>query len=213
MNLLDDCIGDFQDKTQEKVREDFFINTFCKVCRNTQCENSGALSTLFQKRISTQEERLFNPIQTDPSLDKYKSIADFLDTSHQAYKYELSSKRGDWEPPSDQEVENYKPSKNLNPLIQSHIQQPPSTLSGGDQKPSQKNGPQKPPTSNQNGFVDLEGAGNPLPSSKPLESKPKPILVPHDPWATPTPPKDKGGSKIQSGAKIRLNPDGTIKKG
>ena len=209
MNLLDDCIGDFQDKTQEKVREDFFINTFCKVCRNTQCENSGALSTLFQKRISTQEERLFNPIQIDPSLDKYKNIADFLDTSHQAYKYELSSKRGDWEPPSDQEVENYKPAKNLNPIVKSHLQ----SESLPSSKPPLKNGAQKLPVNNQNGFVDSEGAEGPLPTGRPLESKSKPILIPHDPWATPPSSKDKGGGKIQSGAKIRLNPDGTIKKG
>ncbi len=214
MNLLDSCISDLQEKSGSKIPESQFIKTWCNVCRNASCENAGIYKTLFQQRISTQEERLFNPIQADPSLDKYARIKDFQDLLHQAYKYEISTKRNDWEPVKEEDVLNYMPSG-----FQSHTETPTSEPSPSiSQPPTTKLNPsvqkalQKPPKGSQNGFVeeDVSGPiqteqGLPRAAQKPIQTPPPP----KDPWSSPEPTKP---NKVGSGAKIRLNPDGTIRK-
>lgn len=58
----------------------------CKLCRNTQCERSSVNNSKWIMRISTQEERLFNPIRITES-SKYEGIKHFTPVEPTSWDY------------------------------------------------------------------------------------------------------------------------------
>ncbi len=46
----------------------------CANCFNPKCQHSRVSGTLWERRISTQEDRLFNPLFADPSSSRYEPL-------------------------------------------------------------------------------------------------------------------------------------------
>lgn len=66
LDLLHDC-------NDQRIPVKDFKATFCNRCRNNQCVNSGWATSTWEGRISTQVERLFNPLQ-DTGDSKFDPI-------------------------------------------------------------------------------------------------------------------------------------------
>jgi len=78
-----------------------FRQTFCTRCRNPECQLAEWGTSLMDKRVVLQEQRLLHPQQADPRLPKYAHIqaADFQDMMREALRLEIADRRGDWEVP------------------------------------------------------------------------------------------------------------------
>lgn len=78
-----------------------FRELFCVRCRNPGCEAAGWSKDHFGRRVATQADRLLNPLRADPRLPKYAQVTaeDFADMLAQAVRYEVASRRGDWDVP------------------------------------------------------------------------------------------------------------------
>jgi hypothetical protein len=78
-----------------------FEQVFCQRCRQADCDLAQWGSSLFDRRVATQADRLLKPEQADPRLPKYAQIvgADFTDMLEHAMRLEISDRRGDWEVP------------------------------------------------------------------------------------------------------------------
>ena len=84
-----------------RIPEKDFTAVYCKHCRQPKCDRAEWRTSSFDERIATQEERLLNPLQADPSLPKYAHITqmDFKSMLDTAIRLELADRRGDWEVP------------------------------------------------------------------------------------------------------------------
>ena len=84
-----------------------FERTFCRVCRNPQCERSAGSRDPWAQRMATQVDRLLvNPKFADPNDPQFKDIRDldFPSALREAMRIEISDRRGDWSVPSAQDV-------------------------------------------------------------------------------------------------------------
>jgi len=78
-----------------------FKGFFCSRCRNPGCINAGWGESLWTNRMSTQEDRLFNPTfadTDDPRFERFKGM-DFPSMFHEAMRLEIADQRNDWEIP------------------------------------------------------------------------------------------------------------------
>lgn len=92
---------------QGNLSPEQFKQTFCRVCRNGDCRNSVAGSTLWSHRMRTQQDVLLdNPQFADPEDPRHEHLRglDFQDMLRQAMALEISAQRGDWEIPSTSDV-------------------------------------------------------------------------------------------------------------
>lgn len=200
-NLLQDCMA----STGVRSSPQEFMEVFCKRCRNADCDNAQWATDRFSRRVSTQVDRLFNPLQVDPSLPKYAQVAqaDFKDMLHEAMRLEIADRRGDWTLPDDVPSPNItapvskKPSTEevVEEAVQAHVTAPQKVSEPAPQHPKQRVTPPK----MANTVVPAEGImldGSPPPSQAPKK-------VVEDPWAAPPP----GPRKVKPGATIRLGGD------
>lgn len=99
-NLWMEC---YDGTAKRSLSEEEFRQTFCRVCRNPECELALGAQTKWQGRIATQEERLLNnPRFADPNDPRFKNIRaiDFPNLFRDAMALEIAAQRGDWEIPS-----------------------------------------------------------------------------------------------------------------
>lgn len=92
-------MSDFLDGCNEQgMKVTDFEHMFCDFCRNPECDRAKWADSLFTQRIMTQENRLLNPQQADPTLSKYEPLqrAVFKDMLEQAVRLEIANRRGDW---------------------------------------------------------------------------------------------------------------------
>lgn len=106
-DLLNDCLADpfFEKFASNPVT---FKRDVCSGCKNIQCVNAKGKFTLFEKRMSTQEDRLLtNPQFADPRDPRFRDIAkvDFPDMARQVVALEVTSRKKDWSVPTEAEVE------------------------------------------------------------------------------------------------------------
>ena len=99
---------DCYDGNQRKMisPEDFRKN-FCEACMNAGCVNSKGVGTSWVKRIATQEERLLiNPNFADMNDPRWGGLAgnDFKNMIQEALAIEISTRRGDWSIPTQEEI-------------------------------------------------------------------------------------------------------------
>lgn len=84
-----------------------FERTFCRVCRNQECDRSAGSKLLWVQRMTTQVDRLFeNPNFADPNDPRYADIraVDFPSAMREAMRLEISSRNNDWNVPSDEDA-------------------------------------------------------------------------------------------------------------
>jgi len=80
---------------------------FCRVCRNPECRRSSAHKGKWIERMMTQVQRLLeDPTFTDANDPRFEHIQrqDFKDMLMDAVRLEIVDRKGDWEPPSAQDV-------------------------------------------------------------------------------------------------------------
>jgi len=93
---------------QRIVSPEDFRRVICQRCRNPECSNSALGKSLWINRMETQADILLdNPLFADPNDPRYQAFREmnFADMARQAVALEVSAQRGDWEIPSDAEVE------------------------------------------------------------------------------------------------------------
>lgn len=106
-DLSAQCLRDMQEKFKEfQVRD--LRDTFCAVCRNSQCGFAKLSANPWEDRMSTQVERLLeNPRYADPldpQWSRFKEM-DFPSLFRESIRLHLAEKRGDWSIPSTREVD------------------------------------------------------------------------------------------------------------
>lgn len=87
-----------------------FKRTFCRVCLNLACERSAGSQTAWNRRVTTQVERLLvKPAFADPKDPKYAQVRaiDFPSTTRTAIRQEIGERRGDWSVPSDADIATF----------------------------------------------------------------------------------------------------------
>lgn len=90
-----------------KLPPERFTQMFCRVCRNPECKRSTTHQGRWVDRMMTQVERLLeSPLYSDPNDQRFTHIRklDFTDMLREAVRLEIVDKKGDWEPPSQQDV-------------------------------------------------------------------------------------------------------------
>lgn len=107
VDLLKDCLVDpyFEKRI---TSPEIFKRDVCSGCKNYKCVNAKGKFTLFEKRMSTQEDRLLtNPKFADPRDPRFRDIAmvDFPDMARQVVALEVTSRKKDWSVPTETEVE------------------------------------------------------------------------------------------------------------
>lgn len=106
-NLFDGC---FSGEHQKLMSPQNFQHTFCRVCRNLECEISGINRTQWIGRMDTQVERLLtNPAFADINDPRFKEIVsqEFADKFREAMAIEVSSAKGDWSIPTEEDLVEY----------------------------------------------------------------------------------------------------------
>lgn len=92
---------------QQRLGPEEFKRFFCRLCRNPECVNSATGSSRWVNRIETQVDRLLdNPLIADPNDPKFKALRalNFEDAIRDAMSLEISSRRGDWEIPTEEDA-------------------------------------------------------------------------------------------------------------
>jgi hypothetical protein len=87
-----------------------FGRFFCKLCRNPECVSSATGTSKWVNRMETQVDRLLdNPLIADPDDPRFAELRriDFADAMRQAMAMEISERRGDWEIPTDADVDKF----------------------------------------------------------------------------------------------------------
>ena len=106
-NIPDLWDGCYDGKARQAMSPEQFRNTFCKVCTNPGCRNSRGVGTLWAKRMMSQVDLLLdNPRFADPDDPHFKAIRamPFEDMLREASSIEISSRKGDWSVPTEQEI-------------------------------------------------------------------------------------------------------------
>jgi len=124
-----------------------FGQTFCRVCRNIECERSAASGFSWLRRMKTQTERLFdNPTFADPDDPQYEAIRR-IDFAQVTAPIEVHSRPGggDWKdlgptpapvlprpkPPTPPPVVAAKPPSETAPVAETPVVQPPKAVPTG----------------------------------------------------------------------------------
>lgn len=92
---------------QRLASPEAFRMQFCTLCRNPACTNSAVSTSIWQRRMDTQVDRLLDhPKFADPNDPKFAPLAevDFPDLLRKALAIEIASQKGDWNPVSEVEV-------------------------------------------------------------------------------------------------------------
>ena len=89
-----------------RVSPEEFKKTFCDHCRNPTCSVANWNEDMFGSRVSTQMDKLFNPVLADPNNPKYSSLRerDFPSLFREAIRLETADRIGDWSIPSENVV-------------------------------------------------------------------------------------------------------------
>ena len=158
-------------------------------------------------RMRTQEDRLLvNPKFADPRDPEFTNIRnlDFKDMANHAISVVISSQRGDWEIPTQQEIEDWKEGSNVkNPSSEDReVSSSAEEVKPDVEVPIEKEIPQE-KSQRPLHFTDLPqipSMNTPVPDGgimlgAPLKKEPK-----RDPWE---PPSIKG-TVVKVGAKIRM---------
>lgn len=85
-----------------------FKHMFCRVCRNPACVNSAVGKGMWLQRMENQEERLLNnPQFADPNDPRFRHLAEqkFQDAVKKAMAREVADRRGDWEIPTQEDMQ------------------------------------------------------------------------------------------------------------
>lgn len=79
-----------------------FKETFCKRCRNRDCQHAKWADDKFSARVNTQVDRFFNnPNRADQGAPQYAQIPDFANMLREAIRLEAADRRGDWSVPEE----------------------------------------------------------------------------------------------------------------
>ncbi len=102
-DLWDDCYV----AEHRKMPPGAFRKTFCGRCLNAGCRNSLASETKWVQRMQTQEGYLLkDPRFADPKDPEFTDIRniDFPDMVRHALAVEVSTRKGDWSVPTEDEI-------------------------------------------------------------------------------------------------------------
>lgn len=106
MKLID-RFSECYEGPHREVSPEEFKNIFCKNCMNASCSNSKGSGMSWVQRMSTQAERLLNNPNfahlQDPEFQAIRNM-DFKSMLHRELALNISTKKGDWEVPSEIEV-------------------------------------------------------------------------------------------------------------
>ena len=105
---LPDLFGDCYEGEHRRLKSpEEFRKQFCSTCLNAGCQNSKGSDTPWVQRMLTQEDRLLdNPVfaPKEGALFRDLQARDFQSKVREALAIELSTKKGDWSVPTEQEV-------------------------------------------------------------------------------------------------------------
>lgn len=93
---------------RQNLSPENFKHMFCRVCRNPGCVNSAVGKGLWMQRMENQADRLLNnPVFGDPNDPKFQHLADqdFKDMVQKAMALEVSARKGDWEIPTPEDMQ------------------------------------------------------------------------------------------------------------
>ncbi len=180
---------------------DVFAAECCRLCINPDCTRSRFGQSLFERRVNTWEERLFqNPSRMSPDDPRFVNIAGkrflTLDTSRTP-EVRLQT----WADPRDMAEAPSAPLAVLPPTTPVvRVSEPASVLSTGPQKPAAPGN-----------LLGLVNANTPAAPGRMLSGAPAAPTEKRDPWASPVPPvppsiEGVGVSekKVRPGTKIKL---------
>lgn len=104
---LPDLWNNCYDGEHRKLSPEEFRKEWCNKCLNTGCRNSRGTELKWLQRMLVQEDILLdNPRFADPNDPKHQSIRekDFQDMVRHALAIEVSTQKGDWSIPTDEEI-------------------------------------------------------------------------------------------------------------
>lgn len=93
---------------QRNISPEDFKRVFCQRCRNPECSNSAVGQSRWVNRMETQVDLLLdNPLFADPDDPRFKALRelDFASAVREAVALEVSSRKGDWTIPTDEEID------------------------------------------------------------------------------------------------------------
>ena len=101
-DLWDTC---YEGEHRKLLAPEQFKQMFCDVCMNAGCKNSRGFGTKWNQRIRTQEDRLLiNPQFAPDGTAELMGLPDFKSMLRDTIVAEISTRKNDWEPVSDDEV-------------------------------------------------------------------------------------------------------------
>lgn len=106
VDLIQECLADPFFAKFSGDPESLKANV-CSGCKAARCVNAQGKFTLFEKRVSTQVDRLLtNPKFADPRDPRFKQISavDFPDMARHAVALEITTRKNDWSIPTEDEV-------------------------------------------------------------------------------------------------------------
>lgn len=104
LDLWDEC---YTPEHRRLGKPEEFRAVFCDKCVNPGCRNSAAAGTKWSRRMQSQEENLLaNPRFADPNDPTFRDIrgVDWDNAIRQALAIEVSTRKGDWSVPTEQEI-------------------------------------------------------------------------------------------------------------
>ena len=103
-DLWDEC---YTPEHRRLGKPEEFRAVFCDKCVNPGCRNSAAAGTKWSRRMQSQEENLLaKPRFADPNDPTFRDIrsVDWDNAIRQALAIEVSTRKGDWSVPTEQEI-------------------------------------------------------------------------------------------------------------
>jgi len=206
-----------------------FQKQFCVYCRNPYCGHAHWAVDKFSARVATQPDRFFNPTQLDPKNPRFAHLKDFMEMTKEVLQthmakqddwgvevpitdgVEKTASKGTTDAfdeaakalarSKDKELNIPEPEKGIVedfPEISEEVVNPDEVLAVLDEpepepveETSEQAAVQGPPR-------NLGNTENPKHGIM-IGGGDKPELLPDDPWAAPSPGKEK---KVEPGAKI-----------
>jgi len=103
-DLFGEC---YTGEHQQKLKPEEFRKLFCRLCRSERCSLSAVGKSLHALRMENQEDiLLINPRFGDPNDPQYAEVRamQFKDMLREAMALEISSQKGDWEIPTQEDA-------------------------------------------------------------------------------------------------------------
>jgi len=101
------CLQTLRSQGATSVTVELLREVFCSRCRQPKCIHSALLKGLWLQRMQTQEDKLlYNPVFADES-HPLAGKHEFKSMIREAIRLNIAERRGDWEIPSDEEVDGY----------------------------------------------------------------------------------------------------------